>query len=139
MTRLSRMGALGLLLISALAPSLAAAQMIPRRIDAPVMLGGDPDFDACGSVGQIVGLDPNGDGFLSVRSGPGGKPYREIDRLYNGNKINVCGDRGPWLQIVYPADGRDCGVGTPWPVRQAYTGPCNYGWVHRRYVRIIAG
>ncbi|OJY37406.1 MAG: integron [Rhizobiales bacterium 65-9] len=113
--------------------------MIPRRIDAPVMLGGDPDMDACPSLGQVVGLDPNGDGFLSVRSGPGGSRYREIDRLYNGNKVSVCDRRGPWYSIVYPADEGECGVGTPWPVRQPYTGPCSYGWVHSRYVRIIAG
>ncbi|WP_342359736.1 SH3 domain-containing protein [Terrarubrum flagellatum] len=129
----------GLAFVAALAGRAADAQMIPRRIDVPVMLGGNPDFDACPSLGQIVGLDPNGDGFLSVRSGPGGQPYREIDRLFNGNKVAVCGNRGLWYQIVYPAGGADCGVGTPWPVRQAYTGPCNYGWVHSRYVRIIAG
>ena len=115
-----------------------AQTFIERRIDVPVMLGGDPDLDACPSLGQIVGLHPNGDGFLSVRSGPG-VPYREIDRLYNGNKVSVCGRRGAWHPIVYPADEGECGVGTPWPVRQPYTGPCNYGWVHSRYVRIIAG
>ena len=32
-----------------------------RKIDVPVMLGGDADFDACGSSGVIVGLDPKGD------------------------------------------------------------------------------
>lgn len=131
---------LAVAMVAALAPQITGAQMIPRRIDVPLMLGGNPDFDACSSVGQIVGLNPRGDGFLSVRSGPGGSQYREIDRLYNGNQVHVCGERGPWLAVVYPAGGgRDCGVGTPWPVRQPYTGPCDYGWIHSRYVRIIAG
>jgi len=109
------------------------------KIDVPIMLGGDPDFDACGSSGIIVGLDPKGDGFLSVQSGPGGKPYREIDRLYNGNPVYICGEKGKWLAIVYPADGRNCGVSTPWAARLPYTGPCRYGWVHSRYVRLTAG
>ncbi|GEO13953.1 integron [Microvirga aerophila] len=113
----------------------------PRaRIDVPVMVGGTGVLDGCASVGQIIGLDPRGDGFLSVRSGPGGKPYREIDRLYNGNQVFVCHDKGPWLAVVYgqSADGT-CGVSTPWPVRQPYTGPCRSGWIHSRYVQIVAG
>lgn len=110
------------------------------RIDVPVVLGGNNKFDACNSVGQIVGLDPNGDGFLSVRSGPGGRPYREIDRLYNGQQVSVCGEQGSWFSVVYPRRlSQDCNVGTPWPVRQPYTGPCAFGWVHQRYVRVIAG
>jgi hypothetical protein len=119
--------------------AMLGAAEAQRRIDVPLMLGGDPDMDACQSVGQIVGLNPNGDGFLSVRSGPGGQPYREIDRLYNGNQVHVCGERGPWLMIVYPFGGRDCGVASPWPAREAYTGPCRHGWVHQRYVRIVTG
>jgi hypothetical protein len=123
------------------AASVSQAPAQPAgRIDVPVMVGGEAEFDGCASVGQIVGLDPNGDGFLSVRSGPGGKPYREIDRLYNGNQVFVCGDRGPWLAVVYgPSRDGTCGVTTPWPVRQPYTGPCRSGWIHSRYVRIVAG
>lgn len=122
----------------ALTPLAGQAQQ-QGKIDIPIMLGADGDLDACGSVGVIVGLDPKGDGFLSVRSGPAGKPYREIDRLYNGNPVYICGEKGKWLAVVYPADGRDCGVSSPWPKRLPYTGPCRYGWVHSRYVRLTAG
>jgi hypothetical protein len=115
------------------------AQPAPR-LDVPVMAGGEEDLDACGSSGRIVGLNPRGDGFLSVRSGPGGKPYREIDRLYNGNAVMVCDEQGPWLAVVYGRSADDdCGVGTPWPVRKPYGGPCRSGWVHSRYVRMVAG
>lgn len=110
-----------------------------RKIDVPIVLGGDEVFDACGSTGVIVGLDPNGDGFLSVQSGPGGRPYREIDRLYNGNPVYICGKQGKWYSVVYPADGRDCGVSSPWPIKLPYTGPCRFGWIHSNYVRATAG
>lgn len=55
-------------MIMALFPTTATSQS--SRIDVPVMItpGGG---DACAN-GEIVGLDPKGDGFLSVRSGPGG-------------------------------------------------------------------
>ncbi|SLN74442.1 hypothetical protein ROJ8625_04059 [Roseivivax jejudonensis] len=34
----------------------------------------------------VRGLDPNGDGFLSVRTGPG-SDYREIARVRNGDSL----------------------------------------------------
>ena len=109
------------------------------RPDAPIIIGGDESADACASSGDIIGLDPQGDGFLSVRSGPGGPPFREIDRLFNGNEVYVCASGGPWLAAVY-SDKRDldprCGVSKPWRTRQPYTGPCRYGWIHSRYVRM---
>lgn len=120
---------------------LATAQAgDPGPIDVPVMVGGTGESDGCASLGQVVGLDPNGDGFLSVRSGPGGKPYREIDRLYNGNQVFICHAKGPWRAVVYgqSPDGT-CGVSIPWPIRQPYTGPCRFGWIHSRYVKIVAG
>jgi hypothetical protein len=112
------------------------------RIDVAVMIGGEGDLDACSSPGEVIGLDPNGDGFLSVRSGPGGRPYREIDRLFNGNEVYLCGSRGAWYSIVYHQSRkphRSCGVSTPWPKRRAYGGPCQYGWVHSRYIKGTAG
>jgi hypothetical protein len=141
-----RLSAITAFALTALAPwphGPAAAQARPQpRTDVPVVIGGDADADACGATGQVVGLDPRGDGFLSVRSGPGGRAYRELARLHNGRPVHICGERGPWLAVVYPGRrgaSADCGVSSPWPVRRAYTGPCASGWVHRRYVRLVAG
>ncbi|GGK18300.1 hypothetical protein GCM10011322_01300 [Salinarimonas ramus] len=116
----------------------AAAQ---SYIDVPVMVGGSSDYDACWGYGQVIGLDPNGDGFLSVRSGPGGRQFSEISRVFNGQVVAICDESGPWLAVVYEPghDLTQCGVSTSWPIRQPYTGPCRYGWVHSRYVHIIAG
>jgi hypothetical protein len=44
------------------------------HVDVPILIGGNDKLDACGSTGEVVGLDPKGDGFLSVQSGPGGRP-----------------------------------------------------------------
>ena len=95
------MRSLSLALLGCLfAASVSEAPAQPAaRLDVPVMAGGEEDLDACGSAGRIVGLNPRGDGFLSVRSGPGGKAYREIDRLYNGNEVIVCDEQGPWLAV----------------------------------------
>ena len=113
-----------------------------RLIEQPIVIGGDPDFpdlDACGSSGEVVGLDPRGDGFLSVRSRPNGK---EIDRLFNDQYVYICADSGNWMGIVYPESGQDpgeCSVSTPWSTRKPYTGPCRYGWVFSKYIKLIAG
>jgi hypothetical protein len=116
-------------------PAIAIAQV---KIDVPIMLGGNSDEDACASAGVVAGLSQRGDGFLSVRSGPGGK-YAEMDRVHNGNQVHICASNGRWTAVVYGDDGRDCGVGSPWPKRKAYTGPCKYGWVSSRYISVTAG
>lgn len=107
---------------------------------SPVEVGGDAVFDACGSFGRIVGLDLKGDNFLSVREGPDPED-RERDRLGSGVLVAICDERGPWLGIVYPAPGTqtDCGVSSPHSERTPYRGPCRSGWVHGRFVDVVAG
>lgn len=119
------------LLAVAMAPSPALAQ---RAV--PVMVGGDADYDACSSVGQVARLNPNGDGFLAVRSGPS-TDYGKIDELYNGDTVFLCDQEGRWHGVVYGSE--DCGVGSPMPRRQAYNGTCRAGWIFDRYVDVIAG
>lgn len=46
--------------------------------------------------GQVYNLDPNGDGFLSLRTKPKG---REIGKLYNGNKVKILSERGKWYKV----------------------------------------
>ena len=105
-----------------------------------VLVGGESDFDACGSLGQVIGLDPAGDDFLSVRAGPGSQTS-ELDRLGPGRLLTVCDERGNWLGVVYPPQGTDanCGTGSPQVERTPYRGPCRSGWVHRGHVEIVAG
>lgn len=100
------------------------------------MIGGSEEFDACGGVGEVTGLDPNGDYYLSVRTGPGTK-YEEVDRLPMGAAVFLCDERGSWHGIVYPQG--DCGVTTPVAVRQPYRGVCRSGWVYKKYINVIAG
>ena len=47
-------------------------------------------------IGTVYGLDPNGDGFLSVRRKPNSK---EIGRLYNGDRVEILGRSGKWYKI----------------------------------------
>lgn len=104
----------------------------------PVEVGGEAEYDACGSLGIVVGLDPQGDNFLAVRSGPGTR-YQQIDSLFSNDEVLLCQSHGSWHGIVYGPPGADCGVGTPIMPRQTYRGPCRAGWVFDRYIRVIAG
>ncbi len=123
------------------APQTSVAQPAWGRREDPAMSRLDVAFavgGACGS-GEVVGLDPNGDNFLSVRSGPGGSPYHEIDRLFTADPVHVCGRKGPWLAVTYPAARKAQGScdlasrGTPRPYED---GLCQYGWVHSRYIKV---
>lgn len=119
----------------------ALAQQQRARIDVPIVIGGDKQFNACAGTGEVIGLDSKRGEFLSVQTGPD-RAYREIDRLFNGNKVYICDQRGSWYSVIY-SEGREltqqCGVGKPWETRQAYTGPCRYGWAQMRYIRTISG
>jgi hypothetical protein len=92
----------------------ASAQVL----DVPFVV--TPDDQIAGCAGSVVaGLDPNGDGFLSVRTGPGTE-YRKIDEIHNGDSVRTCDARGAWIAIVY--------------------GPSNKkGWVHGRWLKHVAG
>lgn len=133
-------------LVAVLGLAAFAAQASSKRV--PVMIGGSAVFDACPSAGVIARLGPRRaedpkSGFLSVRSGPGGSAFFELDRLYNGDAVLICDGQGPWHAVVYPGQGQsmaDCGpLGSSIRVRRAYEGPCRSGWVHRNYVEITAG
>jgi hypothetical protein len=104
------------------------------HLDVAFTVGG-----ACAN-GEVIGLDPNGDNFLSVRSGPGGQPYREINRLFSADAVHVCGRKGLWLAVAYSparkAQG-SCDIVSK-GARRPYEGPCQYGWVHSRYIKVAA-
>jgi hypothetical protein len=129
-----------LLLIAAALAALTTAS-IANRLAVPVIVGGERDYDACGSSGTVEGLNPHGDGFLAVKAGPG-LNFERIDKLYNGMQVYICGKQGDWFAIVYSQTGswsERCNVSTPWPRAMPYTGPCRAGWVHRRWVGSLAG
>lgn len=117
-----------------------AAEAQSKRV--PVMVGGDDGVDACMSLGEVVGLNPKGDNFLAVRRGPGTK-YKKIDEIHTGDEIFVCDEKGDWYGVVYPDlnedEDMDCEVSSPIEERDEYSGDCISGWVHSRYVEIIAG
>ncbi|MEM1201544.1 MAG: integron [Pseudomonadota bacterium] len=107
-------------------------------VSVAVKVGGEADLDACGGVGEVYRLNPDGDNFLAVRAGPG-SAHRMTDKLHSKDLVFMCDESGAWIGIVYGPDGVDCGVGTPIADRQPYAGTCASGWVHSRYIKLIAG
>lgn len=84
------------LVSAAIKPKKQAAVEPPaKKITAPTK-----SADACKRFGKVRGLDVNGDNFLAVRTGPG-TGFTEIDRLYTGNGVNICGQQGKWLRVKY--------------------------------------
>lgn len=124
---------LGLALIQAAPGQEAVSGVVPRD---PVMMFAS-DFDPC-SYGKVSGLRARGDGYLAVRSVPSASGAM-LDRLHNGRPLWICDDRGAWLGVVYPAAQEDCAVNVNLKRSRPYHGRCRSGWVHSRWVRLIAG
>lgn len=66
------------------------------------------------------------------------QPAERVPRIgLAGDDLDAC------LSVVYgsdPAAGPgDCGVGAPAASVRPYSGSCRWGWVHSRYVTMIAG
>jgi hypothetical protein len=123
-------------ILAALAFACLPAATVAQGARVPVIAAQNPGYDACGSPSVVRGLNPQGDGFLAVRAGPG-SGYVMLDK--GGYILNLCDQRGNSLGVFYSHETMDCGVGTPWPRPGAYTGPCLAGWVFRKYVGDFAG
>lgn len=107
----------------------------------PVMIGGDPEEDACGSQGVVAGLQSGGEGFLAVRTGPSAQS-QQIDQLHEGDEVYFCDDTPDhrWTGIVYSRNPAiNCGVSSPITPKQAYQGKCQSGWVSSRWLILTAG
>ncbi len=108
----------------------------------PVPLVQSTEIDACPSLLQVSGLNPRGDGFLALRSGPGAS-YPIVAKLPEGAPLLLCGhsDQAPWVPVIWPDtdDVSRCGVSSPQTQNAHYQGPCRAGWVHRRWLRLVAG
>lgn len=119
-----------------------STEVTPQMVSGarPVMVGGDPEFDACGSMGMVSGLKPGGDGFLALRAGPSSQAAL-LDKLYTGEIVYICDAVGGWYGVVVvPANPeRQCGVSSPIMPQQPYNGPCESGWVSSKWIEVTAG
>jgi uncharacterized protein YraI len=62
----------------------------------------------------VCGVNPNGDNFLALRSGPG-TGYTEVDRMAERTVLIVIEVRGPWIYVRQDENGLS-------------------GWAHRRWI-----
>jgi hypothetical protein len=108
------------------------------RPRVPVMIQADHSFDACFGSGKVKGLDPNSESFLAVRSGPGWK-FSRIDKLHTADQVYLCVESGDWFGVVYTKTRQNSNVSTPRQKSVPYTGPCRSGWVHKRWIELLAG
>lgn len=106
------------ILVLLVVASLAAPAAWAQQLDVEFEIF--EDDQAAGCAGSVVaGLNPSGDGFLAVRSGPG-TDYRQIDELYNGDMVRTCAMQGPWIGVYYGD-------------------PRLRGWVHGNWLEHTAG
>ncbi len=101
-----------------------------RKTLAALALGCSLLYGGCGGgcyLATVVGLNPYGDNFLAVRSGPGSR-YTMIDQLHTGDRVIICASRGRWKRIFYSRGGY-CALRYGEP-----EGRCAGGWAYGRYL-----
>jgi NAD(P)-dependent dehydrogenase (short-subunit alcohol dehydrogenase family) len=76
-----------------------ASVATPRKV-VPPKPKPTPPSDGCSRTGRVRGLDPNGDNFLAVRTGPG-TGFQETDRIFTGDKVSICSRQGKWYRVKY--------------------------------------
>lgn len=104
-----------------------------NTLDVPIMEeGGDGQMANCASS-AVAGLKPGADSFLAVRAGPGGE-YRKLAELRNGDVVVIFEVRGDWAGVVYRTPNVRCSSKATRPVTYD-----NKGWVHRRWLKDVAG
>lgn len=102
-------------------------------IDVPVTEhASDGQMSSCSSS-KVAGLDPEGDGFLAVRSGPGTK-HRKVAEVHNGDLVYVFEMRGDWAGVVYGRSTVNCASTKTRQVPHR-----TQGWVHKRFLQPYAG
>lgn len=92
---------------------LSGGTAVAQVLDVPFSILEDDQAAGC-LAAHVTGLDPNGDGFLAVRTGPGTN-HRKIDQLYNGDLVRTCARSGAWYGVYY---GK----------------PRRVGWVHGKWL-----
>ncbi len=113
----------------------------------PVMVGEVGDNSPnhgyiCGGLAEIIGINKHGDGFVAIRSGPGSKYKIKKKVVRNGTEIIACDYVGKWIGILYKNDlssSGDCDTSSKSiQKRYPYKGPCQIGWVYKKYVNYTA-
>ncbi|MGR3757269.1 MAG: SH3 domain-containing protein [Tranquillimonas sp.] len=98
--------------------ALICSPLTAQQLDVEFQVLEDSQAAGC-SGATVTGLDPNGDGFLAVRTGPGTQ-YAKIDELHNGDRVRPCARHGNWWGVYYGE-------------------PRQKGWVHGNWLGQWAG
>ena len=142
-----------LVFLVAVTPALAQAVPDEPVKLVPVMDGGKAIAQG-GAVARIIGLKKGGDGFASVRGAPSLKGA-ERGRLTLGHPVYAINPYDDWkkatfISVIYldAKEGAEggleaaCRIENPIPptatASKIYTGPCKSGWVHKRFVEVLA-
>ncbi|WP_226780944.1 SH3 domain-containing protein [Oceaniglobus trochenteri] len=81
--------------------SLSSAPALAQLLDVPFDTYCPPNSEAaCFGVATVMGLNPKGDGFLAVRTGPGSN-YPMIGKVHNGDRVGTYAKRGKWHAISF--------------------------------------
>lgn len=95
----------------------------------------------CHGIKKIRGIDKHGDGFVSIRKGPGSKYSIKRKAYRNGEKVAICASSGNWIGIIYSTKSTqgvlDCGLSLEKRTKSGSykeTRSCQTGWIYKSYL-----
>ena len=136
MHALFRRGGCGAMGVAFAVSMSLAGQLRPR---VPVLVGGSEGDEGCAGTATVTIREGS---ILNLRSGPStADPV--LAQLPLGQVVSIC-QRGPggWAGVVVHGStvgARDCAMSDAGSQPKPYAGPCNSGWVAKRFLRIMAG
>ena len=123
--------------ITAVVAAMALFSPFAFGQSVPVKIYWDEDLDPCG-YGVVRGLNPNRDGFLAVRTGPG-TSYGLVDKIFEEQELYLCDYSDGWHGVLYTKKGTDCFENVPQGRVSDYNGRCWHGWAHENWILFLAG
>ena len=107
-----------ILLVAAAFAALFVHPTYAQQLAVPITKDCVSSQAACYATSQVRGLKAGGDGFLAVRTGPGGN-YPMIGQLVNGDVVTVITFHGKWRGVELTNGA--------------------LGWVHSNWLSDLAG
>ncbi len=134
--------------VGKLALAISASFMMGKSVEAEELdvtiyeFGGDGQAAEC-TLSKVSGLKDDGDGFLSVRTGPG-TSYRKFDELHNGDYVITFYGVGDWVGVYYGRGeellgDNEIGCGYVGEGKRPVPYPGKKGWVHGNWLELVAG
>lgn len=115
--------------------ALISACVPKTNLAIPITISASGLDDPCGAVGIVANTEKR---TYPIRVGPDTTAL-ELLTIENGTRLLLCETRDGWYGVVVLKKGSNCLDGDYGSTSKNYSGPCESGWIEKKYVEYFAG